>query len=354
MKDELTVIMPLCPERAKRERINGILTQVFANCPQAEVIEHAADLRPLHGRRILFAVVLGKSGVNLEYYAMLKQIRLQPDMFTDCLGALLVDGWSELYTKSVARELVFAANRSGCAFIGRPLVEGTGSLQNFHVLAQLQATDEFTAYQNAAADLVQRLFGQPTLPPARRIAAIHASSHRTSNTLGLWQLVQQRFTTDQGFDIREINLRNGAVADCSGCPYTMCLHFGERGGCFYGGVMVEDVEPAIEWCDALLLLCPNYNDALSANLTAFVNRLTALFRRRRFYDKRLYAIVVSGYSGSDIVAGQLIAALNMNKTFFLPARFAMTETANDAGSVLRLPGIGARAAAFADRIVTGG
>jgi hypothetical protein len=35
------------------------------------------------------------------------------------VGALIVDGQSELYTKSAARELAFAANRAGCAFIGR-------------------------------------------------------------------------------------------------------------------------------------------------------------------------------------------------------------------------------------------
>ncbi len=37
----------------------------------------------------------------------------------------------------------------------------------------------------------------------------------------------------------EISLRNGTVVDCSGCPYETCLHFGEKGDCLYGGVMVE-------------------------------------------------------------------------------------------------------------------
>ena len=48
----------------------------------------------------------------------------------------------------------------------------------------------------------------------------------------------------------------------------MCLHYGEQGECFYGGVMVQEVYPAIREADAVVLLCPNYNDALSANLTA--------------------------------------------------------------------------------------
>ena len=47
------------------------------------------------------------------------------------------------------------------------------------------------------------------------------------------------------------------------------------------------------------MLCANYNDALAANLTAFVNRLTALFRQNRFYEKRLFALIVSGYSCGD-------------------------------------------------------
>ena len=42
------------------------------------------------------------------------------------------------------------------------------------------------------------------------------------------------------------------------------------------------------------------NDALSANLTAAVNRLTALYRAASFEDKAVFAIVVSGYSGGDI------------------------------------------------------
>ena len=99
-----------------------------------------------------------------------------------------------------------------------------------------------------------------------------------------------------------------------------------------------------------MMRCPNYNDALSANLTAFINRLTALFRQTRFYDKALFSIVVSGYSGGDIVARQLIAGLNMNKSFFLPGRFSMLETANDPGEALALPGIAERLDEFAARI----
>ena len=115
--------------------------------------------------------------------------------------------------------------------------------------------------------------------------------------------------------------------------------------------MQEEVYPAVRWADALVMLCPNYNDALSANLTAFINRLTALFRQTRFYDKAVFALVVSGYSGSDTVARQLISALNMNKAFYLPPRFCLLETANERGSLVRLPGIREKAQRFARQMM---
>ena len=195
-------------------------------------------------------------------------------------------------------------------------------------------------------DLVERVlaFSRPRLERPK-LLALHASSRATSNTLALWGLVRTRL--EERCDITEICLRNGTLEDCAGCPYTTCLHFGEQGGCFYGGVMVQEVYPAIREADALVLLCPNYNDALSANLTAAINRLTALFRQTRFYDKRLFGLVVSGYSGGDLLARQLISALNMNKSFFLPPHFCLLETANERGSLLHLPGIRDTAAAFA-------
>ena len=78
--------------------------------------------------------------------------------------------------------------------------------------------------------------------------------------------------------------------------------------------------------------------------------LTALFRQSRFYEKRLYGLIVSGYSGGDLIARQLISALNMNKSIYLPPRFCMLETANEKGSLVRLPGVAERGAAFGRRM----
>ena len=298
--------------------------------------------------RVLFVLPLGEYGVNLDSVRLLRFLRDNKNVLEGFTGGVIADSRSDLYTKSAARELVFTANMAGCSFVGRPLVEGTRTLSNFAIVARNMGTDLQGAYRESAAILTEQIITEDFCARRKpRLLVLHASSHRKSNTYALWREVRNRL---EGFEIKEIGLRNGTLSDCSGCPYKMCLHFGEKESCFYGGVMVEDVYPAVRQADGIIMLCPNYNDAISANLTAFINRLTALFRTTRFYDKALFAIVVSGYSGSDLVAGQLIAALNMNKTFYLPGKFAMLETANDPGAAMALPGIAERIDSFARRI----
>jgi multimeric flavodoxin WrbA len=115
--------------------------------------------------------------------------------------------------------------------------------------------------------------------------------------------------------------------------------------------MVEKIYPAIIKSDILVMICPNYNDSISANLMAFVNRLTAVFRANDFGKKRVYAIIVSGYSGGDIVAQQIIGAISMNKNFILPEEFAMIETANHAGDIMLIDKIEEKAERFAIKMV---
>lgn len=334
-----------------RERLDQVLDYGLAGC-DAEIFEDMdileRDPGRFCGKRILFAVPLGKDGINRGYYEVLAWLRGGGQVLKGAVAGMVIDADSELYTKAVARELAVAANQAGCAFVGRPLVEGTASLDNFLVQAKNMDTDRKGAYLKSARILAEQVADFSWKRKKRpKLLVLHASNHKTSNTLALWEQVKERL---YGIEINEINLRNGTLVDCSGCPYQMCLHFGERGQCFYGGAMVDEVYPAVREADAILLLCPNYNDAISANMTAFVNRLTALFRTTRFYDKALFAIIVSGYSGSDLLAGQLITALNMNKTFYLPGRFCMMETANSAGQALALPGIAGRIQTFAEMI----
>ena len=336
----LVLIHPY-PDRPEADtRLSGILAHALAG-RAGRTIRTAEELERLEGQRLLFALPLGAEGVNLEYVRMLARMRREPELLAGCTAGLIVDGTSHLYTKSAAAELALAANLAGCSFVGRPLVEGTGDLSNFKVQANNLGTDLAGAYRAAAQELIERLEQPADLTQdSPELLVLHASSHHTSNTMALWEQTKKRL--GDRFIYTEIGLRNGTLSDCSGCPYTMCLHFGEKGGCVYGGLMQQEVYPAVRRCQGVVMLCPNYNDALSANLTAFVNRLTALFRQTRFYDKALFAIVVSGYSGGDILARQLIAAMNMNKSFFLPGKFVMLERANDPGEALAAPGVGER------------
>lgn len=344
MAQDLTVV---CPGETASER--------FARTLEAALRGRRAQVRPrlegpLENRRLLFAVPLDDTGVNHDFYSLLARLRARPGCLRGCVGGVLVDGSGDLYTKSAGRDLVLAASLAGCAFPGRSLVEASGDLRNFTVQAGNAACSLEEAYRRAAADLVRRVLD--FAPPRHRrpnLLVLHASSHPTSNTLALWSRCRERL--EGSCDITEIGLRNGTLADCAGCPYTACLHFGERGDCFYGGVMVEEVYPAIRAADGVVLLCPNYNDALPANLTAAVNRLTALYRAAPFEHTAVFAIVVSGYSGGDIVASQVVSAMNMNKGFWLPPRFAMLETANDAGTAVRLPGIERRLERFSGNIL---
>lgn len=339
--------------KALREGLAGARLQEVTEVSQLEAMtDESGRLSPegWTGKRLaLFAVDLGEYGVNLEYTRLLGWLRSHPKSLEGWTGGVTADADSDLYTKSAARELVFTANRSGCAFVGRPLVEGTRTLSNFSIVASNLGTDLYGAYVESIKLLAKEMekSQEPDKEKKRELLVLHASSHKSSNTYAVWQGVKQHLSD---ISITEIGLRNGTLADCSGCPYKMCLHFGERGSCFYGGVMVENVYPAVKKADGILLLAPNYNDALSANLTAFINRLTALFRTTRFYDKKLFGIVVSGYSGSDLIAEQMIAALNMNKTFYLPGHFAMLETANHPGEAMKLPGIEERMRQYAKHI----
>jgi len=358
-KKSITVIRPLCELQGWNRRmeniLGGILETLNGEGVEVTLVEKASELDHivLQGKRIIFAISLSEAGVNMEYYRLLEYFRARPDCLEGAVGGIIVDGQGEFFTKALARRLAFTINAAGCTLPGRPLVEATGSLGNFHVLSGVTGQSPEVVYAGQMESLIRRILDFDTGDTSAageklKVLAVHASSRKTSNTLLLWDKVK-RSLGDRA-EITEISLREGNLQECRGCGYEQCLHFGENGKCFYGGIMTEQVYPAIIDCDVLVMICPNYNDALNANLTAFINRLTSIFRVHDFGRKRLYALVVSGYSGGDIVSEQIIGALNFNKGFILPGRFAMNETANDPMSILEISDIDKQAKEFAENI----
>lgn len=345
MEEELLII-----HAGRSGEVGGRLGEVLSAALEGRNVRFFDGSAPMEGRRVLFAFSLPESGVSVGLYNVLAWLREHPGCLRGSVGGVVIDGAGDLYTKAAGRDLILAASLAGCTFPGRPLVEATGDLRNFTVQARNAGCGLEEAYRLAVSDLAGRVLDFTPPRKARpKVLALHASSRPTSNTLALWGRVRERLEAE--CDVTEIGLRNGTLEDCGGCPYTTCLHYGERGDCFYGGVMVQEVYPAIREADAVALLCPNYNDALPANLAAAVNRLTALYRAASFEDKAVFAIVVSGYSGGDIVASQAASALCVNKGFWLPAGFCLLETANDAGAALRLPGIEERLERFAENVL---
>lgn len=309
------------------------------------------ELPSMTGRRVVLAASLDEGGITPELLWLLRYLRTNPGCLEGARVALMVDGVNELHTKQAGRMLMLAANCAGAWLMGKPLLEATGSLQNLAIRAKRLGTDLPRAYALLAQELLRRLlaFAPPRLERPK-LLMLHASNQSTSNTLGLGQAVCRRL---EGIvQVQELSVRNGTLHDCKGCSYKVCSHFAEQGTCFYGGAMVDDVYPAILQSDILLMLCPNYNDAVGANLMALINRLTSLTVNNLLEGKLIYGIVVSGYSGGDLVAEQLLGALCLNKAFTLPPRCCWLETANDPLAALRLPGIEHRIERFAGQIVS--
>lgn len=343
MTDEIIVI------RAGRSpRLDAVLTHALQDVPHA--VFDADALPELREQRVLFAVSVGPFGMDEQTVRLLTHIRRNPNCLEGAFGAMLIDADGELYSKQLAHMLMLSCNQAGCRFMGRPLVEATGSLHNLDVQSKRLGLDNLKTYYALAENLAHRLRDYAPKKITRpKLLVLHASNRQTSNTIALGEAVCRRL--QDTVSIRELSLRNGTVLDCNGCSYQVCSHFAEQGDCFYGGAMVAEVYPAVLESDLLMILCPNYNDAVGANILAFINRLTSLTVNNLLEGKLLYSIVVSGYSGSDLVAQQLLGALSLNKAFSLPPRCCLMETANDPGAALRLPGIEQRIDDFAASIL---
>ena len=303
----------------------------------------------LQNKKIIFAIELDECGFNLPLFEMLLKLKERgDDSLLNSMAVMIIQSSSELFTKSTTQKIVFLANQMGCRFPGHPAVEATYNLDNFLTWQKTYNLPLVEIYQEKAKELVEKLTEENLrLINRPKILVLHSSFFKTSNTLMLWKMVKENLSEE---DIREFHVENGTVVDCRGCSYKTCIHYSEEKSCFYGGIMVKEILPAIEEADCLIWLCPNYNDAISAKLMAVINRMTVLYKRVEFGNKTLFSIVVSGNSGSDCVAAQLIGALNINKGFRLPPYFSLTATANDPESIMDVLGIGQKAKKFAENI----
>ena len=93
VKTDLVLIAPYCPDAGKTARLKAILKYSLEGYTWEEITTvselECADLK---GRRILFAISLGKSGINLTWYTMMKYFRLHQDSLDGFVGGVILDG----------------------------------------------------------------------------------------------------------------------------------------------------------------------------------------------------------------------------------------------------------------------
>jgi multimeric flavodoxin WrbA len=317
-----------------------------------QIYVHEQDIPSLQDKKILWAVELNEYGINIGLDRMLQAISERgPKALINAEGAIIIQSPVELWTKYIAYRIIFQTNQLGCRYIGHSVIEATANLVNFLTWQKNLKLPLEKIYQKLSCDLIFRLMqDRKNIISQPEILVLYSNPKKNSNTMMLWQMVKKSLPLNSRKMVKEQYIENGTIVDCRGCLYKTCKHYSEMSSCFYGGIVVQEILPAIEQADYLIWLCPNYNDAISAKMMAVINRLTVLYKKANFRQKIIFAIIVSGNSGSENVAIQLIGALNVNKGFQLPPYFSLTAIANDPGAVEKVPDIRERAVFFAQNI----
>lgn len=288
--------------------------------------------------KILFLVDVNEIGENIQALSMLleEKNKKEKSLFNHAQIAIIVRSSSEKYTKSFIKRFLYLANDMGAELIGHGAIEILPHFQNFSKWAINGKTSAQKACENRIEDLIDRLDHYEILHKKElNLLVLHAGHHELSNTLMLWEMVRSQLLHrfPDALLIDELHVEEGQITDCYGCHFETCMYYALEKSCFYGGFIVEELFPKIEKADLVVWICPNYNDAISAKLMAVINRLTALYRTVSFRDKYILGIFVSGNSGNDSVARQLLGALNVNKGFRVLPHFALMALANDPGEI---------------------
>ncbi|MGN1166193.1 MAG: flavodoxin family protein [Lachnospiraceae bacterium] len=319
-----------------------------------EEMEKLTHLEEKERTAVIFLISMDETGINLALDIVLKKIASVPNCMDGVSGGIIAVGDGELYTKEAARKTAFVLNRVGCLIRGKAFAEVTGSMRNMKNQAAFRQVSQEEAFFQCAREAVKTAQEAPDILSDKQIqhlTCIHSSIETKSNTYAYWKLIREQLHLKSStIEIQELNLYGEQIPDCRGCSFHACQSFGKERKCFFGGIMTEKVYPAIEKSDAVVFLCPNYNDAIGANLSACINRMTALYRNVDFSGKYLYIVVVSGYSGGELVAEQVINAMVLNKGFTLPSYAIDIQMANFPTEILKEEGIGDFAESFADII----
>lgn len=350
---ELLVVYGDCDEGFLTWFREAVNLKVPCRFVSARVIRQQASF---DFERVLLLCSLNEVGRDFEMdqlIRVLKQEMPRKDRRESFYLGFAIRSGSEFYTKSYGRWLALSFSLLGANVIGKPLVEFLPNFINYRTWQKTLTGSLSDIAKQQLVALCQRLMSAEHIRLFRpKCLVLHASKENVSNTLALWREVSKVIGQEApDMAIKEIYLARGSITDCIGCDYDTCVTAARRLDCVVGGQYVEEVMPALDWADLIVWLCPNYNDSLSADLMAVINRMSGYYRTRQLNSKRIYSIIVSGNSGSDAVAQQLIGALTLNKGFGLPPYFCMSEIASEPNSILKNEGITERIQAFSRRLI---
>lgn len=339
-------ILTFCDENSKLfGRVKGISLKKGHSLIDAENI----DISLIRNSKFVMVIELNEIGMNYDVYKFIEgAMKRDKKFFFGSVAGIVVKSNSEYYTKKISSSLIFLLNSMGCRIIGHPLVEAINEYKNFNAWKKVIDKSYEDIFSQMIETLMDRVMEYEEIAvDDPKVLVLHAGTYGKSNTLAFWGMIKENLKTR---NLKEFHVDEGTAIDCYGCSYNTCVYYSERGSCFYGGTITEELLPLIEASDVIIWVCPNYNDSISAKLMAVVNRLTVLYKRISFHDKKIFSIIVSGNSGSDSVASQIIGALNINKGFHLPPFFCVTEIASDIGSIYKVGDIKEKAMAFSEII----
>ncbi len=208
----------------------------------------------LQGRKLLFAVALDEGRLQTwPITGLLSVLRRSDALLEGCLGGVVVTGVGEMYTKDVGPGYgVLPPIRRDVPFLGRPLVEATGSLRKFSTRKpRLAGTDEkkrpFSSGGSGAGAAAGGRKAVPHATPAGAGPACLAAGPHPTHTGRCGKLVKAAATGGgAGGGALPAKRHHGRFAMDAAIRPVFTL--ASREDAFYGGPMVEEVYPALRQC----------------------------------------------------------------------------------------------------------
>lgn len=352
----LTVLLPPRESPQATKGLETVLHMALAHIPH-RIISHISEVAL--PARLLLAVSLGADGMTPSLNDFLKKLREEPMLMRGTVAGIVLESEKDLYGKDYACQLAQSLNASGCALVPRPLVEATGSLSHFSSEELNRPLNEnpFSGYIKAVTALSQRIIGpgfrgkSPLTGQAEapKLLAVDVCLDLEPNLSDLWDEISYRL--HPFITCHNISLRKESIHSCQQCNIHRCDHFQPQANCFYGSALSEEALLKLAETDALLLICSNYHNALHPQMAGFLQQISALMSPKLFPTKALYTLVVSPYSGGDMVVKQILTTLSLDGSFYIPPKFAMLETAGQPMEALGLSGIETRLDSFTHEIL---